>query len=394
MSVTSDRLMSVRMADDHPISVAGQERPIHVLLIGPRLRTDDGAELPVGGTMVMFEALLAELARRPAVATEVINSTNAAGIWPRMKWAVRTAAKLPLMLWRCDVLALHASFGRAWRFGPLLYLLCKLFRKPWLYRSYGGRTEQLYEALPGVFRWLVRQTLFRTGAVLLETRLQVDYLRQRKLCNAVWFANFREVVGQAPSRPATPAQGATRFVYLGQVRPCKGIRVLIEACKRLDDGLVVDVYGPLMEGMTEAEFGNSKARYRGPIAPADVPAILKDYDALVFPTIHAGEGYPGVILESYAAGLPVITTRWRAIPEIVDETSGILIEPNAPDELLEAIRELSRSPQRLSALSHGASRKVHELSAEVWMPVYVNILKELVSRYRDLAAPTVEAGDK
>src|SRR5687767_11946789 len=139
--------MRSQMSDDHPTWAASTMRPIRVLLIGPRLRTDEGASMPVGGTMVMFEALLASLAKEPAVAVRVINSTNRPGLWPRLRWAVRTIVSLPSLLRGCDVLALHASFGRAWRFGPFLLLLCRLFRKRWLYRSYGGRTDQLYESL-------------------------------------------------------------------------------------------------------------------------------------------------------------------------------------------------------------------------------------------------------
>jgi glycosyltransferase involved in cell wall biosynthesis len=345
------------------------------------MHTDEGTTVPVGGTTVLFEALLTGLAKDPSVGVRVINSTNRAGIWPRLRWALRTAVQLPFLLPRCDVVAFHASSGRARRFGPVVWLLCKLFRKKSLFHVYGGSMDQVYEALPRRGRWLLRHTGFRADAVLLETKMTVKYFRQRRLCDAIWLANFRAVGESARPRAAETGKAATRFVFLGQVRPHKGLRVLIEACKELDDDLTVDVYGPLMDGMTEADFHGSKARYRGAIPPNEVPATLQRYDVLVLPTHYGGEGYPGVLLEAYSVGMPVITTRWRAIPEIVDETSGVLIDdPHSATALIEAIRELARRPERLATLREGARRKARELSAEVWVPIYVKILRDLVAR--------------
>ena len=347
------------------------------------MHTDEGTTVPVGGTIVMFEALLTGLAKDPSVGVRVINSTNRAGIWPRLRWALRTAAQFPFLLPRCDVVALHGSSGRARRFGPVVWLFCKLFGKKWLVYVYGGSMDQVYEALPRRVRWLLRHTVFRADAVLLETKMTVNYFRQRRLCNAIWLANFRAVSEPARPRAAETGKAATRFVFLGQVRPEKGLRVLIEACKELDDDLTVDVYGPLMDGMTEADFKRSKARYRGAIAPNEVPATLQRYDALVLPTHYGGEGYPGVILEAYSVGIPVISTRWRAIPEIVDESSGMLIDdPDSASALSEAIQEFARHPERLATLREGARRKARELSDDVWVPIYVKILRDLVARYK------------
>src|SRR6185369_923370 len=88
--------------------------------------------------------------------------------------------------------------------------------------------------------------------------------------------------------------------------------------------------------------GAGRVRYRGFLSHADVNRKLWEYDCLVLPTFHPGEGYPGVIAEAFAHGLPVIATRWLAIPEIVDERCGILIEPGNVRELLAAMKTLHR----------------------------------------------------
>src|SRR6202041_2256336 len=62
---------------------------------------------------------------------------------------------------------------------------------------------------------------------------------------------------------------------------------------------------------------------------------LASADALV----HAGskETFGLVILEAMACGLPVVAARASAIPELVDESVGILAEPGSASSMAEAI---------------------------------------------------------
>jgi len=53
-------------------------------------------------------------------------------------------------------------------------------------------------------------------------------------------------------------------------------------------------------------------------------------------------------IEGYAAGVPVICTRWRAPPELTDESSGILIEPQDADGLRHAMKWLAHEGELFS----------------------------------------------
>src|SRR5262249_57209895 len=65
---------------------------------------------------------------------------------------------------------------------------------------------------------------------------------------------------------------------------------------------------------------------------------LASADALV----HAGtkETFGLVILEAMACGRPVVATRAGAIPEFVDDSVGVLAEPNSEQSMAEAIASL------------------------------------------------------
>jgi glycosyltransferase involved in cell wall biosynthesis len=69
---------------------------------------------------------------------------------------------------------------------------------------------------------------------------------------------------------------------------------------------------------------------------------LADYDVLVLPTFWKGEGYPGVIIEAFCAGVPVIATSLDGIKEIVSHgKNGLLVQPKNVAELAGAMRSIT-----------------------------------------------------
>jgi glycosyltransferase involved in cell wall biosynthesis len=103
--------------------------------------------------------------------------------------------------------------------------------------------------------------------------------------------------------------------------------------------------GPEKEGMKSSckEKGIEKAvRFTGHIGNKNLIKAFTCADIFVLPTYHA-EGMPMVILQALATGLPIISTRFGAIPDIIkDGINGFLIEPHAPEQISERILFLLR----------------------------------------------------
>lgn len=57
--------------------------------------------------------------------------------------------------------------------------------------------------------------------------------------------------------------------------------------------------------------------HAGFVAGAEKKELLRDSDCLCFPTYYELESFGLVVIEAMAAGLNVLTTRWRALPEIL-----------------------------------------------------------------------------
>ena len=84
----------------------------------------------------------------------------------------------------------------------------------------------------------------------------------------------------------------------------------------------------------------------------DIPAVLASLDISVLPS--ESESLSNAILESMAAGVPVVASRVGGNPELVNEERGILFAPNSEENLAAAIRRLLLDEGRRSALGRNA----------------------------------------
>ncbi len=137
--------------------------------------------------------------------------------------------------------------------------------------------------------------------------------------------------------------------YIGHFSPIKGVPNLIKAYAELlkeDDDLVCAIAwsGKGMESKRVHdmidEYGlKEKIILFGKI---DVPKFLSAVDILILPFRNASvPHYPLLILEAFAVGVPVISTKVGGIPELVENNkTGVVVNPNQPEELAQAIKEL------------------------------------------------------
>ena len=81
-------------------------------------------------------------------------------------------------------------------------------------------------------------------------------------------------------------------------------------------------------------------RYAGFVGGVDKARLLRDSDCLCFPTFYQAESFGIVLIEAMAFGLPVVTTRWRTIPELLPEGYPGLVDPHSPAQIAAALEKL------------------------------------------------------
>ena len=74
-------------------------------------------------------------------------------------------------------------------------------------------------------------------------------------------------------------------------------------------------------------------QYLGFVAGPQKQAILKQADLFCFPTLYRNENQPVNLIEAMAFGLPILTTRWRSIPELFPPDYPGLVDINSPDQI-------------------------------------------------------------
>lgn len=346
------------------------DNDLKILLIGP-------LPPPLSGTTVLVKQLLDDLANHPEVAVKAVDTTRRAGGWRNLlATAISTVGIVIQQARWADVISLHVSMRGSY-FGAVLFAVSRITGKPLVYRALGAWDVHYCTKTPGWGKSLLRHTTLRADAVLMETKAAVRVCQSISGQNVHWYSNSRalpkDVAPVARLRKEWP-----RFMYLGHVTAMKGIYDLLEAAGQITEDVEFDVYGPLLEGVREEDFAGKRVHYKGMLNTDQVHPVMQQYDVLVMPSRRAVEGYPGVVLEAYMAGMAVIATRIGGIPEIVDETSGILVEPGHPDQLAKAMMSLMHSPELLKRLRVGARVAAERFDSHVWTNEFLRICREVI----------------
>ena len=111
--------------------------------------------------------------------------------------------------------------------------------------------------------------------------------------------------------------------------------------------------------------------YAGFVTGGPKDALLRASDCLCFPTYYHAESFGLVVVEAMAAGMAVVTTRWRAIPEILPADHPGFVAPQAPDAVAAALIE--------AFTFDGAAQLRHEFLTRFTEARYLDTLRAVFS---------------
>ena len=151
-----------------------------------------------------------------------------------------------------------------------------------------------------------------------------------------------------------------RMAHLGRVDPVKGTRILVEAMRGVGTATVsLDVFGVIQNEDGQRLFaelktlaqGDARIRFLPAVPPAEVIPRLADYDLVAVPSQWMETG-PLVVLEAFAAGVPVIGSDIGGICEKVrDGVDGMLVRPyHSAAAWTSAIRACAADPETIPRL--------------------------------------------
>jgi len=104
--------------------------------------------------------------------------------------------------------------------------------------------------------------------------------------------------------------------------------------------------------IASSEAGAKCIRYLGFVAGAEKDRALREADLFCFPTYYQNENQPVNLIEAMAFGLPIITTRWRSLPELLPSGNLGLVDICSPDQITVAL---------IGSITEEASETVRDL---------------------------------
>lgn len=236
----------------------------------------------------------------------------------------------------------------------------------------------------GLNAWLTRRTLQAADAVITVSQAMTRYTQdtygvpQERITTIVNGFNtqvFHPRPRELARQKAGLASDDQLILYVGRLIEAKGLRELLHAfegmCASQAPGCVGTPHLALIgEGALKAELHamikaaklQDRVRLLGGRHPTEVAEWMSAADVMTLPSWS--EGYPNVLVESLACGCPVVATRVGGIPEIIDDSNGLMVPARQTAALQEALQQALAASWDRDAIARASTRTWDDVAAE------------------------------
>lgn len=230
--------------------------------------------------------------------------------------------------------------------------------------------------------------LRKTYMIYAETHSMVRDLKEMGYeSNVVYMPNCKPLNVLKQSQLEKTYSEPYKLCTFSRVWREKGITEAVEAVKFINEkyGRTVyslDIYGKILNGEEEWFEKLQKdfpkyIKYQGAVAFNKSVEVLKNYFFLLFPTRYLGEGIPGTIIDSFAAGLPVVSSFYPNFSEIIDDgVTGYGYEFCNNAALIEVMENIAMNPQSIISLKPNCIQKAKMFQPNRVIEVLVNKIND------------------
>lgn len=264
----------------------------------------------------------------------------------------------------------------------VLIWLARLFKARVVVHLKGGNYDGFYSAQSRSVQCIIRRTLRCTDRILvLGEGLRNMYLFDPVLLDRVYVVpNGLPTAVSGTSKTIQGGNQRIHVLYLSNLIESKGYFQVLEAIKILRDfhkinvlctfaGLFLeskDDVNPMSAVAREKEFQDyvkanhleDQVKYMGAVAGNVKCELLENAHFFILPTKYMYEGQPVSIIEAMAYGCVVITTKFRAIPDLViDRETGMFVNYGDPKQIAAVIADISTNLETYAEMSRSATKR-------------------------------------
>ena len=191
---------------------------------------------------------------------------------------------------------------------------------------------------------LLKAALKRCAVAIAIDHATENAIRETRRCDVVCIGNPVNIAELDGFCDHEAFEDSKTVVYLGWLIETKGIRELVEGwssvVRRMPEWRL-RLIGPYDTGTISSLVGDhpdDSITLLGELPHSEAMTELQRASVLVLPSYS--EGFPNVVLEAMAYGKPVLATNVGALPDILSDGRGILIEPKSSKQVAQGLEKL------------------------------------------------------
>jgi rhamnosyl/mannosyltransferase len=200
------------------------------------------------------------------------------------------------------------------------------------------------------------------------------FVNSNKLSVVPWGVDFTRF--QAP----VTKEGPFTVVYLGQIRPYKGLPVLLDAARGLSNVQIWVIGSGHFEKECKAQArrnGLKNVTFWGKVDDQQVVKLLKKAHAIVLPSVTRSEAFGIALLEGMAAGMVPVASYLPGVADLIGN-EGITYPAGNPDALHSVLARLRDDPYLRTQLATVAQSKAQLYSWERSIFGYERVFSSLL----------------
>ncbi len=216
--------------------------------------------------------------------------------------------------------------------------------------------------------WFTKRCLKAFNAIYVETNTMKKALEKQDFTNVYVMSNCKDLKILSSEELVYQNEEPYRLCTFSRVMKEKGIEDAINAVRVINEkvGRVIyklDIYGPIDPNQTEwfekiQTTFPKYVSYKGTVPSNKSVDVLQNYFLLVFPTRFFTEGIPGTIIDAYAAGVPVVASKWENFDDVIDEgVTGFGFSFKSTSEFVELLYCIAKKPQMVMDLKKECIKK-------------------------------------
>jgi glycosyltransferase involved in cell wall biosynthesis len=299
---------------------------------------------------------------------ELDGSFFSRSFWQRFKLATAAIES------NCDALFVPGGSYSA-NFHPVVTMSRNMLPFEWTELLRYGWSKLTLKLL--LLRWLQSKTFHKVdGVIFLTAYAKLGVLKVTGPLSAVITIiphglNSRFLIAPRVQQPvsAYSCENPFRVLYVSIVDQYKHQWHVVEAVAALrQEGIpvTIDLIGP--------DYPPALGRLKKIIARMDTDGWVRYHGAVPFSTLHkyyseadlgifasSCENMPNILIETMASGLPIACSNRGPMPEVLGDC-GIYFDPEQPDDIARALRELIFDPKLRTELAHASYKRAQQFS--------------------------------